>query len=36
LILLFGVAAAWAIAKFDFPGRNLLITLIELPSQFRP
>ena len=27
----FGVAAAWAITKFDFRGRNLLVTLIDLP-----
>src|SRR5215210_1267189 len=27
----FGVAAAWSITKFDFPGKNLLITLIDLP-----
>jgi sulfate transport system permease protein len=29
--LRFGVAAAWAIAKFDFSGKSLLITLIDLP-----
>jgi len=29
--LIFGVSAAWAIAKFDFPGKSLLITLIDLP-----
>jgi sulfate/thiosulfate transport system permease protein len=33
---LFGVAAAWAIAKFDFPGKNLLITLIDLPFSVSP
>ena len=33
---MFGVAAAWAIAKFDFPGRNLLITLIDLPFAVSP
>ena len=27
----FGVAAAWAITKFEFRGKNLLITLIDLP-----
>ncbi|HTA94923.1 MAG TPA: sulfate ABC transporter permease subunit CysW, partial [Verrucomicrobiae bacterium] len=26
----FGVCAAWAIAKFDFPGKNILLTLIDL------
>jgi sulfate transport system permease protein len=36
LNLLFGVAAAWAIAKFDFPGRNVLITLIDLPFGVSP
>jgi sulfate/thiosulfate transport system permease protein len=29
--LLFGVSAAWAIAKFEFPGKSLLVTLIDLP-----
>ncbi|MBU6271727.1 MAG: sulfate ABC transporter permease subunit CysW [Betaproteobacteria bacterium] len=32
----FGVAAAWAIGKFDFRGRNLLITLIDLPFSVSP
>ena len=32
----FGVAAAWAVAKFDFPGRSLLITLIDLPFSISP
>src|ERR1019366_4446620 len=27
----FGVGAAWAIAKFDFHGKNILLTLIDLP-----
>lgn len=31
-----GVAAAWAIARFRFPGRRLLITLIELPFSISP
>ncbi|MFT8244270.1 sulfate ABC transporter permease subunit CysW [Roseomonas sp. BN140053] len=31
-----GIAAAWCIAKFDFPGRRLLITLIELPFSVSP
>ncbi len=34
--LVFGVAAAWALAKFRFPGRNLLITLIDLPFAVSP
>ncbi|HZG56862.1 sulfate ABC transporter permease subunit CysW [Paenibacillus sp.] len=33
---LFGVAAAWAIAKFSFKGKNLLITLIDLPFAVSP
>ncbi len=32
----FGVAAAWAIAKFDFKGKNVLITLIDLPFSVSP
>jgi sulfate transport system permease protein len=36
LNLVFGVAAAWAIAKFSFPGKNLLITLIDLPFAVSP
>jgi len=32
----FGVAAAWAIAKFDFPGKNILLTLIDLPFSVSP
>jgi len=32
----FGVAAAWAIARFTFPGRRLLITLIDLPFAISP
>jgi sulfate transport system permease protein len=34
--LVFGVAAAWAIAKFEFPGKQLLITLIDLPFAVSP
>jgi sulfate/thiosulfate transport system permease protein len=34
--LLFGVSAGWAIAKFDFPGKNLLTTLIDLPFAVSP
>jgi sulfate ABC transporter, permease protein CysW len=33
---LFGVAAAWAIAKFSFRGKNVLITLIDLPFAVSP
>jgi sulfate transport system permease protein len=33
---LFGVAAAWAIGKFEFRGRNILITLIDLPFTVSP
>lgn len=32
----FGVAAAWAIAKFDFRGKNILLTLIDLPFSISP
>jgi sulfate transport system permease protein len=36
LNLIFGVAAAWAIARFRFPGRTLLVTLIDLPFAVSP
>lgn len=36
LNLVFGVAAAWSIAKFEFPGKSLLITLIDLPFSVSP
>lgn len=36
LNLVFGVAASWAIAKFDFRGKHLLITLIDLPFSVSP
>jgi len=36
LNLLFGVMAAWAITRFQFPGRSLLITLIDLPFAVSP
>jgi sulfate transport system permease protein len=36
LNLAFGLAAAWAIAKFDFRGKNLLLTLIDLPFSVSP
>jgi sulfate transport system permease protein len=32
----FGIAAAWAIAKFDFPGKTFLVTLIDLPFSVSP
>ena len=32
----FGVAAAWAITKFTFPGKRLLLTLIDLPFSVSP
>ncbi|CAJ0853580.1 sulfate transport system permease protein [freshwater sediment metagenome] len=34
--LVFGLAAAWSIAKFSFPGKSLLITLIDLPFSVSP
>jgi sulfate transport system permease protein len=34
--VLFGIAAAWAIAKFRFRGKNLLLTLIDLPFSVSP
>jgi sulfate transport system permease protein len=36
LNLIFGLAAAWAIAKFDFRGKSALITLIDLPFAVSP
>jgi len=36
LNLVFGIAAAWCIAKFDFHGRNVLLTLIDLPFSVSP
>jgi len=36
LNLVFGVCAAWAIAKHDFRGKQLLITLIDLPFSVSP
>ena len=32
----FGIAAAWAITKFDFPGRRLLLVVIEIPFSISP
>jgi len=34
--LVFGLAAAWCIAKFDFRGKNVLLTLIDLPFSVSP
>ena len=34
--LIFGLAASWAIAKFDFPGKSFLNTLIDLPFSVSP
>jgi sulfate transport system permease protein len=36
LNLVVGVAAAWCVAKFDFKGKNLLTTLIDLPFSVSP
>src|ERR1700690_704286 len=36
LNLVFGVAAAWCIGKFEFVGKSLLITLIDLPFSVSP
>jgi sulfate transport system permease protein len=33
---LFGLAASWCIAKFEFPGKNLLLTFIDLPISVSP
>jgi len=36
LNLIFGLAASWAIAKFDFAGKNVLTTLIDVPLAVSP
>jgi len=36
LNVVFGLAAAWAVAKFEFPGKSLLTTLIDLPLAVSP
>ncbi|MEK7084170.1 MAG: sulfate ABC transporter permease subunit CysW [Patescibacteria group bacterium] len=36
LNLVFGVAASWAVAKFDFYGKNFLLTFIDLPLSVSP
>ena len=34
--IVFGLAASWSIAKFEFPGKSVLITLIDLPFAISP
>ncbi|MGP9826628.1 sulfate ABC transporter permease subunit CysW [Ectopseudomonas khazarica] len=36
LNLVFGVAAAWAVSKFEFRGKSLLVTLIDMPFSVSP
>jgi sulfate/thiosulfate transport system permease protein len=36
LNVVFGIAASWAVAKFEFKGKSLLITLIDLPFSVSP
>ncbi|QXQ06439.1 sulfate ABC transporter permease subunit CysW [Sphingosinicellaceae bacterium] len=36
LNIVVGLAASWAVAKFDFPGKSILITLIDLPFSVSP
>jgi sulfate transport system permease protein len=36
LNLVFGIAAAWAVAKFEFRGKSLLVTLVDLPFSVSP
>lgn len=36
LNLVFGIAASWTIAKFEFRGKNILLTLIDLPFSVSP
>src|SRR5262245_46052635 len=36
LNVIFGVVAAWTIARFQFPGRTLLLTLIDIPFSVSP
>ena len=36
LNVLFGLMASWTVAKFEFPGKHLLITLIDLPFSVSP
>jgi sulfate transport system permease protein len=32
----FGIAAAWSVSKFDFPGKNILVTLLDIPFAVSP
>lgn len=34
--LVFGIAASWAITKYEFPGKSLLVTLIDIPFSVSP
>jgi sulfate transport system permease protein len=34
--LVFGICASWVVAKFDFPGKSMLVTLIDLPFSVSP
>ena len=36
LNMVFGIAAAWCITKYDFPGKTFLVTLIDLPFSVSP
>lgn len=36
LNVVFGVAAAWCVTKFEFPGKSILVTLIDLPFSVSP
>jgi len=36
LNLVFGVAAAWCVSKYEFPGKSILVTLIDLPFSVSP
>ena len=36
LNVIFGIAAAWTITKFNFPGKNILVTLIDIPFGVSP
>ncbi len=36
LNIVFGIAAAWAIGRFDFPGKSILVTMIDLPFAVSP
>src|SRR5688572_18177735 len=36
LNVIFGVAVAWAVTRFDFPGKNVLVTVVDLPFTVSP